>query len=56
LERRWFLRRMRCMSKRDRYTAEEVVAEDKAELKWVSRAKTREDEEEADVAEETNPM
>jgi hypothetical protein len=44
------------MSKSDRYAAEEVIAEDKAEVKWVSRAKTRENEEEAEVAEETNPM
>jgi hypothetical protein len=48
---RWFLRRRRYMSKRDRY-----ASEDKAEVKWVSRAKTRKDEEEAEVAEETNPM
>jgi hypothetical protein len=44
------------MSKRDKYTTEEVVAEDKAEVKWVSRAKTREDEEEAEAAEEINLM
>jgi hypothetical protein len=40
------------MSKRDRYATEEVIAE----VKWVSQAKTREDEEEAEVAEETNSM
>jgi hypothetical protein len=44
------------MSKRDKYAVEKVMAEDKAEVKWVSRAKIYENEEEAEVVEETNPM
>jgi hypothetical protein len=32
------------------------VIKEKAEVKWVSRVKTREDEKKAKVAEETNPM
>jgi hypothetical protein len=32
----WFLKKRQCMSKRDRYMTEEVVVEDKVEVKWVS--------------------